>query len=64
MNVSIEREIKRLERLGERVEVNDNEIVIHNEIVPSYVVNALVERIKKADTDDRYKVTVKNQSKR
>ena len=37
MNASIEREIRRLEKLGEWVEIKDNEIVIHNEIVPDYL---------------------------
>lgn len=59
MNTSIEREIKRLEKLGERVEVKDNEIVIYNEIVPDYIAEAFVARIKKADTENKYRVTIK-----
>ena len=59
MNSAIEREIKRLEKLGEKVEVKDNEIVIHNGLVPDYIAEAFVARIKKADTENKYKVTIK-----
>jgi hypothetical protein len=59
MNSAIEREIRRLERLGEKVEVVNDEIVIHNEIVPDYIAEAFVERIRKADIDSKYKVTIK-----
>ncbi len=54
MNASIEREIRRLEKLGERVEIKDNEIVIHNAIVPDYIAEMFVKRIKKVDTKNKY----------
>lgn len=59
MNVSIEREIKCLKRLGARVEVKDDEIVIYNEIVPDYIAETFVKRIKQADTKNKYRVTIR-----
>ena len=59
LNQSIKREIARLEYLGERVEVTDNKIIIHNRIVPKFIAEILVERIKKADTDNKYEITIK-----
>lgn len=58
MNAGIEREIKRLEKLGVSVEVKDNEIVIVNTIIPTNIAEAFVSRIKKADTENKYRVTV------
>ena len=59
MNAGIKREIRRLEELGETVEVNDNEIVIANKIVPKSIAKAFVSRIQKADTENKYQVTIK-----
>lgn len=60
MNPSIQREITRIERLGERVEIRDNEIIIHNQIVPDYIAEAFVARIKKADAENKYRVIIKS----
>ena len=59
MNPGIQREIELLKRLGEQVEVKDNEIIIHNKIVPSYIVKAFIIRIKQADTDSKYTISIK-----
>lgn len=60
MNAGIRMWIECLRRLGEKVEIVNNEIVIHNHLVPHYVVETLVEKIERADTKHKYKVTVKS----
>lgn len=59
MNALIKILIRSLERLGEEVEVVNNEIIIHNKLVPYYVVETIAGKIKKADTENKYIVTIK-----
>ena len=59
MNADIKIWIRVLERLGEKVEIMNDEIIIHNNLVPRYVIETIVERIKKADTENKYRVTIK-----
>ncbi|MBI2063785.1 MAG: hypothetical protein HYT65_02230 [Candidatus Yanofskybacteria bacterium] len=58
MNTSIQREIKRIEKLGEKVEVTGNHIIIYIKIIPKEIGEAFAERIKKVDIENQYTISV------